>query len=278
MDAEGHESASTGPTIRAVCVGAAGVDFWLGEAGQPAPRGFSLSVDGKAWHAAHTTFEPHAGARPFLPVVLPIGEDENGTWMVPLTRASCLPLVGEGKDDLWRAARHVQESWAWADLVVVTEDPLVVAREVGWLGGGDGSADDVQVLFFGDPASLSDEQRVKVAIVTTSAAAPSDVTVLIDRTAASIHPLGRTVRPHLMRTDTSELVSQLVTYPPRVDAAPLPDGEQGQQAVAARRTIRARRAHLHAGPRNGRGAIAHPDATARRTARGARAQPGPTCH
>ena len=165
LDAMDHDSPSTLSTIRAVCVGAAGVDFWLGEAGQPAPAGFSLSLDGKAWHAAHDVFTPRAGARPFLPIVLPIGEDHDGTWMVPLARADCLPLVGEGSADLWRAARQAQEAWAWADLVVVTEDPQVVAREVALLDD-DESPDDLQILFFGDPASLSDAQRVKVAIVT----------------------------------------------------------------------------------------------------------------
>ena len=43
-------------TIRAVCVGAAGVDFWLADAGQPAPHGLTLSPDGHVWHAPHGTF------------------------------------------------------------------------------------------------------------------------------------------------------------------------------------------------------------------------------
>ena len=205
-------------------MGPKGVDFWLPEAGLPAPGGFSLSLDGKAWRASHEPFEPHAGARPFLPIVLPIGEDQDGTWMVPLTRGGCLPLVGEASDDLWRAARRVQEAWAWADLVVVTEDPLVVAREVGLLDEDDRSGDNLQVLFFGDPASLTDAQRMRVTIVTASVADPSDVTVLVDRNAASIHPLGRTVLPHLMRPDTSASVDQLVAFPPHGEPARPPGG------------------------------------------------------
>ena len=233
MDALQGVHSSNVTKIRAVCVGSAGVDFWLGDAGQPAPDGFTLSVDGKAWHAAHDSFTPHGGARPFLPIVLPIGEDQDGTWMLPLTRAGCLPLVGEASGDLWRAARLAQEAWAWAELVVITEDPLVVAREVGLLDDEE-SPDDLQVLFFGDPASLSDAQRVKVAIVTGSVAAASDVTVLVDRNAASIHPLGRTVQPHLMRTETSASVSELVTFPLRVDTAQPPDRKH---AIATRRAL-----------------------------------------
>ncbi len=239
MEAMDADDRSIGTTIRVVCVGAAGVDFWLGEAGRPAPDGFSLSVDGKAWHADHDMSAPQAGGvRPFLPIVLPIGEDQDGTWMIPLKRGGCLPLVGEESDDLWRAARRVQEAWAWADLVVVTEDPMVVAREVALLDHDDPSADDVEVLFFGDPASLSDAQRTRVAIVSASGAAPSDVTVLVDRNAASIHPLGRTVLPHLMRPETSALVDQLVTPPPHVERAQPPDGEHADAAFGPPGEIR----------------------------------------
>ncbi len=64
-----------------------------------------------------------------------------------------------------------------------------------------------------------------MAIVTASVAAPSDVTVLVDRDAASIHPLGRTVRPHLMRADTAASVGELVTFPLRTEPARPDDTE-----------------------------------------------------
>jgi DNA-binding SARP family transcriptional activator len=81
-------------------------------------------------------------------------------------------------------------------------------------GGGGGSRYDTQqVLFFGDPGLLSEELAQKVAVITLSAVPASDVTVLVDRRGASIHPLGRTVQPHLMAADTSNLVDQLVATP-----------------------------------------------------------------
>ena len=61
---------------------------------------------------------------------LPVGEDEMGTWLVPLQPGNCLPLVGEAAQDLWRAARRVQEGWSWAERVLVTDDPAVVQNEV----------------------------------------------------------------------------------------------------------------------------------------------------
>jgi DNA-binding SARP family transcriptional activator len=102
-------------------------------------------------------------------------------------------------------------------MVLITEDPSIVARELALLDGSDTSTHAPQVLFFGDPASLSDAEGRQVAIVSQSVVSASDVTVLVDRNAASIHPLGRTVRPHLMGAETSAVVGQLVAQPPAVD-------------------------------------------------------------
>ena len=204
-------------SVRAVCVGPAGVDFWMAEAGRPAPDGLTLSPDGRVWHAAHGAFSPERAGfpertgRPLLPIVLPVGEDDRGTWLVPLGEGCTLSLLGESAPALWRAARPVQEAWSWADLVLVTEDALVASGEAQLRGDGDDpGADATQVLFFGDPAELTDAVARRVAIVTLTCAPSSDVTVLVDRRGASIHPLGRTVRPHLMDDATARAVRELV--------------------------------------------------------------------
>jgi DNA-binding SARP family transcriptional activator len=203
------------PGIRTICVGAAGVDFWLAEPGLPAPVGFTLSPDGHAWHCAHDARSSPDLARPFLPISLPVGEDDAGTWFVPLQRGSVLPLVGPEARALWCAARPVQEAWSWADMVLITEDPGTVASEVRLQGDSHGSPDDAPILFFGDPASLTPALAEKVSVVTLSYTPASDVTVLVDRLGASIHPLGRTVRPHLMYDDTADAVDELVSPAPR---------------------------------------------------------------
>jgi DNA-binding SARP family transcriptional activator len=198
-------------TIRAICVGAAGVDFWLAEAGRPAPDGLTLSPDGNVWHAAHGTFSSAKADHPLLPIVLPVGEDDLGTWLVPLVPGSCLPLLGEDASALWRAARPVQESWSWADMVLVTEDPLIASAEAMLRDERDEpGADTPQVLYFGDPTVLHDAVAQRLSIVTLTHGPASDVTVLVDRQGASIHPLGRTVRPHLMGHTTSRLIRELV--------------------------------------------------------------------
>jgi DNA-binding SARP family transcriptional activator len=206
--------------IRAVCVGAAGVDFWLCDPGRAAPAGFSLTADGRAWHAAHEDDPSHDVGRPYLPIVLPIGEDGDGTWLVPVQPGICLPLLGEAAGALWRAARPVQEAWAWADTVLVTADPDAAANEVGWHDASAIYPDDTpHVLFFGDPTLLPESLARAVSVVTLAHVPASDVAVLADHRAASIHPLARTVRPHLLGHDSADAVGQLVATPLPDDAA-----------------------------------------------------------
>jgi DNA-binding SARP family transcriptional activator len=205
-----QEGPSSTPSVRvrAICVGAAGVDFWIAGPSQPAPAGFTVSEGGKAWRAAHNTLTVPDSAPPLLPVVLPIGDDDRGTWLIPLGPGDCLPLMGEAAGDLWRAARAVQESWSWADMVLVTEDPGSAAEEMRLQGGA-----THQVLFVGDPALLSRPLARALSVVALSPASASDVTVLVDRLAATIHPLGRTLRPHLMTATTGRRIDRLVSVP-----------------------------------------------------------------
>jgi LysM domain len=213
----GHELSLQDPTspsphIQAISIGASGADFWLSVAGQAPPSGFTLSNDGKAWHIGHDLIDRTGSHRPFLPIVLPVGEDDAGTWFVPLAPGHRLPLVGEAADALWRAARSVQEAWVWADLVLVSEDPLVIQDEARFLPDElVPSSDNLQILFFGDPTLLSDDQREKVAIVTSCSSQASDITVVVDHNAATIHPLGRTVRPHLLEPRTADAVEEIVS-------------------------------------------------------------------
>ncbi len=101
-----------------------GVTFCFADAqaGEP-PHGFSPAKDGAAWHVSHDALEGHDPCFPHLPVLLPVGDDDEGTWLVPLEPGDVLPLLGEAAPALWRAARGAVGSWAWSETVLVTEDP-----------------------------------------------------------------------------------------------------------------------------------------------------------
>ena len=218
------EGRSTRPKVRAICVSASGVTFCFAEAeaGEP-PPGFDRAKDGMAWHVGHDALQGHDPCFPLLPVVLPVGDDEEGTWLVPLEPGDVLPLLGEAAPALWRAARGAVGSWAWSETVLVTEDPDDPALRTETLADPSIAR---HVLFCGDPAALPSAAVGRCAVVTLEPVAGSNLTVLVDRHAATLHPMGLVVRPHLQSPETAQHIADLI--------APSPGLEAQTQDVAAR--------------------------------------------
>jgi DNA-binding SARP family transcriptional activator len=228
------DGCASGPTIRAICVSASGVTFHFAQApaGDP-PAAFVARQDGTAWHVRHDDLEGHDPTFPYSPVVLPVGENADGTWLVPLGPGDILPLLGEAAPALWRAARGAVAAWSWSETILVTEDPddARLRAEV--------AADRLvarHVLFCGDPASLPPQVAARCAVVTMEPVTATDLTVLVDRRAATLHPMGQVVRPHLQSTETAEQVTALVATPPDVDDAAsdivMPDDSVRSDALA----------------------------------------------
>jgi DNA-binding SARP family transcriptional activator len=197
------------PRVRAICVGPSGVTFWLASADPDPPVGFESLANGSAWHVDHHRLDTVEVCEPYAPIALPIGDNDEGTWLVTLDSGGVLPVLGEWAADLCRAARTAQESWSWSDAVLVTDDPedpsLTLHRGR--------SAPEGPVLYFGDPNRLQPDVLHGVTVVTTSMVAGSGVTVLVDRHGASIHPLGRIVRPNVLCADRSCAIDELVATP-----------------------------------------------------------------
>jgi DNA-binding SARP family transcriptional activator len=210
------------PKVRAICVSPSGVTFCFAAvpADEP-PHGFVRADDGAAWRVSHDTLEGHDPCFPHLPVVLPVGDDDEGTWLVPLEPGDVLPLLGEAAPALWRAARGAVGSWAWSETVLVTEDPADPALRAETLADPSIAR---HVLFCGDPAALPPEAVGRCAVVTMEPVAASDLTVLVDRHAATLHPMGLVVRPHLQSSKTAQHIAELM--------APLPGSEEGAPDLA----------------------------------------------
>jgi DNA-binding SARP family transcriptional activator/LysM repeat protein len=228
----GRDASFSDPIIRAICVGAFGVDFWLSTVGLPPPIGFDLVEEGNVWHLPHHEMDGDEVDRPYFPIVLPIGDDAEGTWLLPLRAGTCLPIMGPAAEGLSRAARRVQEAWSWSDMVCVTDDPSDASRATQrYASDPDASHhDELPVLFFGDPAALPTATLSRVAVVTTARAAATDLSVLIDRQAASIHPLARTVNPHLADAETARLIDELLHPTVPTDDEPAVDDDIGSSA------------------------------------------------
>ncbi len=214
------DGAASGPTVRAVCVSDSGVTFcFAGVHPEEPPEGFVRVRDDTAWHVSHAALESHDPSFPYLPVVLPIGDDAEGTWLVPLEPGDVLPVLGEAAPALWRAARGAVGSWAWSEMVLVTEDPQDAAFRA------EAAADPLlarRLLFCGDPATLPVGLAARCAVITMQPVAASDLTVLVDRRAATIHPIGQVVRPHLQSAETAEQIAELVAPPPEGDRDRMP--------------------------------------------------------
>ena len=163
----------------------------------------------------HGAFSSLRAGHPLLPIVLPVGEDETRDLAGPRRTGMHAPPLGRG------CARLVASGSSGPRSVVVGR------HGPGHRGGArrhrrtaacatrlrDPGADSVHVLYFGDPAELPDAVAQRVSIVTLAHGPASDVAVFVDQRAASIHPLGRTVRPHLMDGPTSRLIREIVEPP-----------------------------------------------------------------
>ena len=197
---------SGAPRVRTVCVAPAGVTFSVPGAHADVPDGFAdVEAHGgaAAWRVGHDDLVLDAEASasfPHAPIVFPVGDDDEGTWLIALGPGDVLPVLGESAPSLLRAARAAAGSWAWSDHVLVTDDPADPGLQ----------RRSVPALFFGDPGALPPDVAPHIAVVTTAPVAATDLTVLVDRQAATLHPIGRVLRPHLQSADTAQLVAELV--------------------------------------------------------------------
>jgi DNA-binding SARP family transcriptional activator len=199
----------TCPSIRAVCVSPSGVTFWM--AGEPleAPDGFTSVTGSAAWHVDHDALEGQPPFDPYVPIAIPVGDDDEGTWLITLDRGTVLPVLGESAPALVRSAWPALEAWAWSDAVFVTEDPDDPTLH-SLLPADRPDAHPPSVVFFGDPLRLAPAVLRHVAVVTTSAVGATDLTVLVDRRRATLHPMGRVVRPFLQSPEAADAIAEVV--------------------------------------------------------------------
>jgi DNA-binding SARP family transcriptional activator len=212
--------ADTGPEVRAISVSGSGVTFWLSEPRDDTPAGFAPVMDGYGWHVDPVVAPGDQDVfSPYVPLAFPVGDDAEGTWLVALGPGGVLPLLGEGAPSLLRSMRAAADAWAWSEMIVVTDDPDHPGLE---------SPVDPQAtrhhLFFGDPASLSAGAARHCSVVTTATAAASNLSILVDRHGATLHPMGRVVRPHLQSEEMAGALKEL-SGPPEPDAEPRRAGQ-----------------------------------------------------
>jgi LysM domain len=235
------------PEARLVKVGPDGIEVRVAGPVDWAPPGWQ-ALHG-AWHLPAGT-DPallaaaSAGHDPWLPMLVPVGENEDGTWLIPMAPASCLPVLGSAAGPLVTAMRLAVESWSWSESLVSTDDANAVEQAISYersTQAPDGSSvrtgrsTSSPVLYVGDPSALSPQARGRCAVLTTRPALATDLTVVVDNEAASIHPLGVTVRPQLLDGSRCRAIEELVMTPSSVIDGPPAGRLAGDQPVGRAR-------------------------------------------
>jgi hypothetical protein len=187
------------PGTRVVRVGPAGVELLFEEPVDWAPGSFALGDDGKSWRLPadvdRAVLWPDACEElAWLPLLLPVGDDASGTYLLHLEPGDVVSLEGPGAPSMLASWVETAKSWPWAEQVGVARD-TEMAEALAPLFVGQNTLDErATVLFTGDPGVLSEAARTIVASVTSS---PSLATtrVMVTAEAAIIEPFGITVEP-----------------------------------------------------------------------------------
>ena len=193
------EARADPPRTRVVRVGPAGVEVLLEEPVDWAPGSFALGDDGKSWRLPadvdRALLWPDACQElAWLPLLLPVGDDASGTYLLHLEPGDVVSLEGPGAPSMLASWVETAKSWPWAEQVGVARD-TEMAEALAPLFVGQNTLDErATVLFTGDPGVLSESASTIVASVTSS---PSLATtrVMVTAEEAIIEPFGITVQP-----------------------------------------------------------------------------------
>jgi hypothetical protein len=211
------------------------IEFLLTMSVAWAPAGFDLKSAGFAWSFPipgsvwEDRPEPSLGA-PWIPVLLPIGTNVDGAWLVSIRPGSCVSVVGPAASSLLSTMRLMAKGWAWSDNLIVCTD----ASDLASIGNLDRANDQLaegshSVLFIGDPSKIDSETRSRCSVLTTSFAFPADTIVVVDDRSATLHPSGITLRPNGMDYQLADSLTRLadgITSLPEVFVSPGPSNEE----------------------------------------------------
>ncbi len=211
---DGPEAGRDPPAVELVRVGPDGVEVRLVGPADWAPPGWELGPGGRAWllpaGVDRRGLSEARGHPPWLPCLVPAGDNEDGSWLIPIEPGACLPVIGAEADALVETMRRAAAGWSWAEQVVVTDDRALAEREAELIGQPGPGDERLRVLFVGDPATLDERARRRCGILTTRPLPATDLTVAVDARGASLHPIGVLLRPHLLDPTRLAGVDELI--------------------------------------------------------------------
>jgi hypothetical protein len=201
------------PALAWLRVGSAGLDvhFRADPPRAPAPW---MPAGPARWRLPASAYSSRAlvevPLEPCCPVVLPVGDDADATWLLPIAPGASLAVLGPLAGTLIRAMQVAVSRWRWADGLVVTADvdaAVAAADSPGpWPAVPTTSP---HVLFVGDHRALPEGVRARIAVLTAEISDEATTSVLVDHRAATLHPFGVSLRPHLLADVWAEPIAQV---------------------------------------------------------------------
>jgi hypothetical protein len=194
--------------IRLFCLSPEGITAWLDEPLDWTPPGWQALDTGRGWHLplGGQPGPAVAGGKGWGPCLLPVGEDDRGTWLVPVPAGEAVCVAGTEAEALVAAMVRTALCWPWARGLQATSDPAVARSR-----SEDGAT---PVLFIGRRAALDPDALERCAVITPDPAEPTDLTAVVDRRAVTLHPVGRTLRPHLLEATQQAALDALLDLHP----------------------------------------------------------------
>jgi DNA-binding SARP family transcriptional activator len=193
-----EQRAEEAPLIKMVRVGPAGVEFLLDARVDWAPGAFELTDGGRTWLLSpdvdrDALRSAASGELAWLPLLVPVGDDVNGTYLLHLSPGDAVSMEGPDAKAMLRAWTAAVMSWPWSEQVAVSLGSEE-AEELAPLFAGQTIPDERgTLLYLGDPADLSEVARSTVAAVTPGPSSGAiSVVALSDR--AVIEPFGISLR------------------------------------------------------------------------------------
>jgi hypothetical protein len=191
----------------------AGIEFHLTNPVSWSPRGFELKNAGLIWSFPLSEVSGSASdiqdGEPWIPILLPIGTNLDGTWLVSVPPSGCVSVLGPSAKSLVSAMKLMAESWSWSESVTICFDLVELAAAVALVDTTRTDGPARSVLFIGNPELISPEIRSGCAVLTTSPEASAETIVVVDTRSATLHPLGISLQPHGLDPPLADRLTQL---------------------------------------------------------------------
>lgn len=200
------------PSIHLVRVGPSGVELLLDEVVEWAPGEFRLADEGRTWVLGAEVDRSQLSARSegdiaWLPLLLPVGDDKDGTYLLHVGPGEAVTVDGEGAAGMLRAWEAAVRAWPWAEQAPVAASAKEAADLAPLYRGQVTVTERGTVAYFASPEDLGPDVAATVGAA-SQANAEAGFSVVTGGELAKIEPWGVVVRASSLSPEDAEALEQ----------------------------------------------------------------------